>query len=173
MENIENIKKRLNDYKYNFFSNLQHYLDTELLFYGSIKRLDYFKNNSDIDIAIITDNSSSMLSKIKNYLNITNTKVQKIYKKFSDNSVLINGYKLTYKDEDNDMGFDIVIYDEKYRNIIIKDVNDINNLPIYVVMLLCILKTLFYKLQIIPKALFLYLKNTLFSFYLNSNSAIL
>ena len=114
-----------------------------------------------------------MLSKIKNYLNIKNTKIQKIYKKFTDNSVLINGYKLTYKDKDNDMGFDIVIYDEKYRNIIIKDIDDINNLPIYVVILLCILKTLFYTLQIIPKTLFLYLKNNLFSFYLNSNSAIL
>ena len=50
-----NVTKILETLQPNEASKLQDYLDTELLFYGSIKRLDYFKNNSDIDIAIITE----------------------------------------------------------------------------------------------------------------------
>jgi predicted nucleotidyltransferase len=101
---------------------MKEYLDTDFIFYGSIKRLDYLENNSDIDIAILTDNPTSMLAKIKNYLNIKNGKIKKIYQTFNNNSSLINGYKFTYTDEENNWGFDVVIYDEIYRDIIIKDI---------------------------------------------------
>ena len=41
---MEDIKDRLGNYKYNFFNNLQNYIETELIFFGSIKRFDFFKN---------------------------------------------------------------------------------------------------------------------------------
>ena len=66
---MEAIKERLSEYKYDFFTNLQNYLGSELIFYGSIKRYDYFKESSDIDITVITDNTKSILSKLQNYLN--------------------------------------------------------------------------------------------------------
>ena len=64
---MEAIKERLSEYKYDFFTNLQNYLGSELIFYGSIKRYDYFKESSDIDITVITDNTKSILSKLQNY----------------------------------------------------------------------------------------------------------
>jgi len=64
---MEDIKDRLGNYKYNFFYNLQNYIETELIFFGSIKRFDFFKNSSDIDIIIITDNVKSLLYKVQNF----------------------------------------------------------------------------------------------------------
>ena len=82
---MEDIKDRLGDYRYNYFTSLQKYLDTELYFYGSIKRFDYFDNGSDIDITVITDNVNSTLSKLQNYLNAKKSEVKKIYQKFGIN----------------------------------------------------------------------------------------
>lgn len=170
---MDDIKNRLTDFKYNFLSKMKEYLDTDLFFYGSIKRLDYFESNSDIDIAILTDNPSSMLAKIKNYLNIKNRKIRKIYQTFNNYPSLIDGYKLTYKDDENNWGFDLVIYNEKYRDIVIKDIFYINNLPFYITSLLYILKFLYYKLNLISKSIFLEAKTRLFSLVLNKQSAIL
>ena len=99
---MEEIKHRLGDYKYYFFKNLQNYLDTELLFYGSIKREDYFENASDVDITIINDNVSSILSKLTNYLYIDKSNIKQIYQKFTEKStILVSGYKLKYDNKEN------------------------------------------------------------------------
>ena len=79
---MEDIKDRLGNYKYNFFNNLQNYIETELIFFGSIKRFDFFKNSSDIDIIIITDNVKSLLYKVQNFLNIK----KQTLKKFTSNT---------------------------------------------------------------------------------------
>ena len=170
---MDDIKNRLTDYKYNFLLNMKEYLDTDFMFYGSIKRLDYIENNSDIDIAILTDNPSSMLAKIKNYLNIKNTKIRKIYQTFNNTSSLINGYKFTYNDNENNWGFDVVIYDEIYRDIIIKDIYYINNLSFLITITLYILKVLYYKLHLISKTTFLETKTKIFSLVLHKKSTTL
>jgi predicted nucleotidyltransferase len=170
---MDDIKHRLTDYKYNFLSNMKEYLETEFLFYGSIKRLDYLESNSDIDIAILTDNPSSMLAKIKNFLNIKNTRIKKIYQTFNNESSLINGYKFTYKDDEKNWSFDVVIYDEIYRDMIIKDIYYINNLPFYVTILLYILKFIYYKLHLISSSIFWDTKNMIFSLALSKKSATL
>jgi predicted nucleotidyltransferase len=165
---MEDIKDRLGDYKYNFFTNLQNYIDTELYFYGSIKRFDFFRNASDIDIIVITDNVSSMLSKIKNYLNIDKNKVQKIYQQHTVyDKGIITGYKLKYNNGKNDLSFDLLIYDEKFRKQIIQNINDINNLPFYMVTILYVIKTLYYKLNLISSSFYIYLKCLLFYCYFN------
>jgi predicted nucleotidyltransferase len=170
---MDDIKNRLTEYKYNFLSKMKEYLETEFIFYGSIKRVDYFESNSDIDIAIITDNPTSMLAKIKNYLNLKNRKIRKIYQSFNNYPSLINGYKLTYKDNENNWGFDVVIYNEKYRDMVMKDIFYINNLPFYITSILYILKFLYYKLNLISKSIFLEVKTRLFSLVLNKQSATL
>ena len=170
---MDDIKHRLTDYKYNFLSKMKEYLETDFIFYGSIKRLDYLENNSDIDIAILTDNPTSMLAKIKNYLNIKNGKIKKIYQTFNNNSSLINGYKFTYTDEENNWGFDVVIYDEIYRDIIIKDIYCINNLSVFITIILYILKFLYYKLHLISKTTFLEAKVKIFTLVLSKKSATL
>jgi predicted nucleotidyltransferase len=166
---MEDIKDRLGEYKYNFFTDLQNYLNTELLFFGSIKRIDFFKNASDIDIIVITDNINSLLSKLQNYLNVSNSKIQKIYQQFTIyDKRIVTGYKFKYKEENNpDLVFDILIYDEKYRDVVMKNINDINNLPIYLVIILYIIKVLYYNLGLMTNNIYTTMKNFIFHCYFN------
>jgi predicted nucleotidyltransferase len=166
---MEDIKHRLGDYKYSFFSNLQNYLGTELLFFGSIKRLDFFENASDIDIIVITDNIKSVLFKLKNYLNIDDSNIKKIYQQFTiDDKKIITGYKIKYKDETNkDLIFDILIYDEKHKESVLKNINDINFLPFYMIVILYILKFFYYKLGLLSSYLYTNIKNFIFHCYFN------
>ena len=163
---MEDIKDRLGEYKYNFFTNLQNYLETELYFFGSIKRVDYITNSSDIDIIVITDNVKSMLSKIQNYLNVSKDKTQKIFQQYTvyDKEV-ITGYKIKYNE--NDIEFDLLIYDEKNRKAVLQNIYDINNLPLYMIIILYILKMLYYKLHFISKKIYNDLKCNIFGCYFN------
>ena len=121
---MEDIKERLTNYKYNFFTNLQNYLGNDLIFYGSVKRYDYFDESSDVDIAVITENIKSTISKLKNYLKIDKEKVKKIFQKFKKNeNTIITGYKFKYEDEEKKFFFDILIYDEIYRKDIMNNIN--------------------------------------------------
>jgi predicted nucleotidyltransferase len=170
---MEDLKDRLGEDRYNYFTNLQNYLDTELYFFGSIKRPDYFSNASDIDLAIITDNVNSILSKLQNYLHITRKDIKKVYQKFYENShVVVIGYKLKYEDKDKNLSYDLLIYDEKYRNMVMYNINDINNLPTYLIIILICIKTIHYNLGLIPKDVYMYCKNTLFYMYFNKTFKI-
>ena len=170
---MEEIKYRLGEYKYEFFSKMQNYLNTELIFFGSIKRSDYFKNYSDIDIAIITDNASSLLPKIQNYLNIKNSSIKKIYQKFTEKSrIVITGYKIKYEDKVNNLTFDLLVYDEKYKNIVMENIIAINDLPLFIIIILSILKFIYYNLKLMSKSYYLYLKNSIFYMYFNKKLSI-
>jgi predicted nucleotidyltransferase len=164
---MEDIKDRLGNYKYNFFNNLQNYVESELIFFGSIKRFDFLKNSSDIDIIIITDNVKSLLYKVQSFLNIKKTDIKKIYQQYSVNDNIVSGYKIKYDDKDSDMSFDLLIYDDKFRTDVMKNINDINNLPIYMLIILYILKSLHYSLYLIPKSIYNYLKCFIFYCYFN------
>jgi predicted nucleotidyltransferase len=165
---MEDIKNRLGNKKYIFFEQLSNYLNVELLFFGSIKRFDYFDNSSDIDIIIIDDNVNSLLFKIKNYLHLNNSSIKKIYQQYTvHDKGIIDGYKIKYEDKENDIMFDLLIYDEKYRNKVEKNIDDINFLPLYMIIILYILKYLYYKLCIMSKSLYVYLKCHLFYCYFN------
>jgi len=165
---MEDIKDRLGEYKYNYFNSLQNYLDTELYFYGSIKRFDYISNSSDIDIIVITDNVKSMLSKAQTYLNISKDKTQKIFQQHSvyDKEIII-GNKIKYKNDENNIEFDLLFYDEKYRKVVLQNIYDINNLPLYMITILYILKILYYKLDLISRRIYINLKCQLFACYFN------
>jgi len=166
---MEEIKDRLGDFKYNFLYNLQNYIDTQLLFFGSIKRFDFFKNSSDIDIVIISDNIKSLLHKIQNYLHIDKNSIKKIIQQHSIyDKGFIPGYKIKYEDNENNIAFDLLIYDEKYREKVIKYINNMNFLPFYMIIILYILKFLHYILYIIPKSAYIYLKTSIFYCYNNT-----
>ena len=40
---MEDIKDRLGDYKYNFFTNLQNYIDTEFIFTEALNELIFLE----------------------------------------------------------------------------------------------------------------------------------
>jgi predicted nucleotidyltransferase len=165
---MEKVKEKLGEYKYTFLNNFQNYLDTELIFFGSIQRSDFFTNSSDIDIIIISDNVKSILSKIQYYLHIDKKEIKKIYQQYSLYDKGMNtGYKIKYKDIFKNIEFDLLVYDEKYRKSVMQNVNDINNLPFYIISVLYILKYLHYTLQLIRKSVYNNWKCLLFHWYFN------
>lgn len=169
MENIEQIKDKLSDYDYKFLTNLQRYIDTELIFFGSIKRCDFFMGKSDIDIAIITDNVESVKKKLQNYLNIGKSKIKRSMQKIPNSQNVVYGYKINYDDEENHLYLEIIIYDEQYRNFIINNIDRTNNLPFYITIIYFILKFLTYYLPIFSVDILKYCKNIVMNNYLNQS----
>ena len=78
---MEDIKEKIGDDKYHFLKKLQYYIGNELIFFGSVKRCDFIRENSDIDIAIISDNIDSTLKKLQVFLNLHDNKIRKIVQK--------------------------------------------------------------------------------------------
>ena len=164
---MEAIKERLSEQNYHFLKKFQEYIGSELIFFGSIKRCDFLQKYSDIDIAIISDNVENTLVKLKNFLNIDNQKIRKIFQKFPNTTNIVYGYKTNYNDVNNDLSLEIILYDEKYRTHVINRVNNINNFPFYITYILFIIKILYYKLNVISDKLFKYIKQLLMENYLN------
>lgn len=71
-------RNKLPDTTNNFLTNLSEYLQTELYFYGSIQRGDFFPGHSDIDIDIFTSNEKSTINTLSNYLQIDKNKFKKV-----------------------------------------------------------------------------------------------
>jgi hypothetical protein len=109
-----------------------------------------------------------MLSKIQTYLNVSKYNTQKIFQQHSIyDKGIITGYKIKYKNDEKDIEFDLLVYDEKNRKAVLQNVYDINNFPLYVIVPLYILKILYYKLQIITRGIYNKLKCQLFNCYFN------
>ena len=85
------------------------------------------------------------------------------FKKFvyKINNEVVNGYKVNYKDETKHFKIEIGLYNEKFKEIVIKDHLKDFELPLYVSVILIILKFLFYKLEIISKETYKRLKRFL------------
>ena len=157
---MENIKNKIPDNINVFFNELSNYLDTPLLFYGSVQRFDYLPGHSDIDVAIFTDNISSMKSKLSNFLQ--NDK--KLFEKFIlrlKNRVSV-GYKLMYKSIENNIMIEFSIHDIKLKEYIIKKHIEKSILPFYISWLLMLLKFIHYKLHLCDRKTFKYIKNLIF-----------
>jgi predicted nucleotidyltransferase len=163
---MEDIKEKIGDNKYIFLQKLEDYIGSKLIFFGSIKRCDFIKENSDIDIAIISDNIDSTLKKLQNYLNLHDNKIRKIIQKIPNKNSIVYGYKTNYDNECMDLSLEIIIYDEKYKNDIMFNINKINNIPFYVLLPLIVLKILYYKLKIISKDFLNFFKKNILNKYL-------
>jgi len=164
---MEDIKDRITERNFNFLKNLEDYKGYKVIFFGSVKRCDYVKNSSDIDIAIITDNIQDTIVKLKFFLDMDNRKIRKIVQKFPKNNDIVNGYKTNYNDYDNDLSIEIIIYDEKYRKHVMESVNNINNFPFYITYFLLVIKLFYYKLNLISSETYKWIKNILMESYLN------
>ena len=131
-----------------FFYNLSDYLDTELLYYGSVQRADYVPGKSDIDVDIFTDNEKSVISKMQHFLGIPKKNFKGIVWVIDD--VTVYGYKLIYKNPEEQIVAEFSIYNEKFKDAVIKEHTKKFILPIYVTILLKILKFFFYTFPILP-----------------------
>ena len=145
--NMNKIKHKLNDKQIEILHNLSQYINTPLIFYGSILRNDYVPNKSDIDIAIFTDNENSIIYALSDFLNIKKNNFKKIIYKI--NSKLVHGYKYMYVNNNQDIILEISIYNNKYKQIITDDHSKCEYLPYYIHFTLIIIKCLYYHLGLI------------------------
>jgi hypothetical protein len=142
-----------------FFHNLSEYLETKMLYYGSIQRSDYVPGKSDIDVDIFTDNEYSLMSKMQHYLHLNKAKFKKFV--YIINNKTTYGYKIKYKNEEEKIDVEFAIYNEKFKDIIIKEHTRKFVLPLYITVLLCILKTFYYKIPILSKSIYINTKTRL------------
>ncbi len=151
---MEQIHKRLSDKEKAFLNDLSIYINHPIHFYGSIRRSDYFPGKSDLDIEIFTDNESSTIQMLCNFLNIEKMNFKKSIYKLG--STIIHGYKVKYKDDN--IKVEIAIYNNKHKTIVLDDDNRCDNLPLYISILLIVVKFFYYNLGIISKEIYNKLK---------------
>jgi hypothetical protein len=147
---MEITKNKLSNYENIFFNKLKNYIERPIYFYGSIQRDDYFPQLSDIDIDIFTDNVNSTLNLLQNFLNFNKNDFKKTLYKMDKTNNIIPGYKSKYIDKDNNMIIEIAVYNEKYKNEILREHQSKFNLPLYISAVLVLLKVLHYNLGILP-----------------------
>lgn len=130
-----------------FFKKLSAYIDKPLYFYGSILRNDYFNGKSDIDIVVFTDNDKSTLYKISSFLNLEKNQFRKFISKHYSNYKINKGIKVEY--QNNFVKAEISIIDEKDKNTFLQLHS--HKIPLYISILLILLKFLYYILNIVSK----------------------
>jgi predicted nucleotidyltransferase len=160
---METTKNKLPENNQIFFEKLKNYLDTKIYFFGSIQRPDYLPKSSDIDVAIFTDNIKSTITQLQNFLNANPSDFKKFVWRLNSDNTLVKGYKIMYKEPENNFAAEISIYDEKYKHSILAEHNGKKDLPFYATWCLIIIKFLFYTLNIIPSELYIYLKRNILS----------
>jgi hypothetical protein len=155
---METTKNNLPDYIKKFFDGLSHYLNTKLLYYGSVQRNDYFPGKSDIDVDIFTDNVDSTINKMQHYLHVERKKFKKFVWVVNIGNQFTTGYKIFYRDPSGKFSAEFSIYDEKYKTVILQEHLSKTDLPIHATILLVILKFLYYNMTLIDSSYFKYLK---------------
>jgi predicted nucleotidyltransferase len=143
-----------------FFKRLENYLDTDLYFYGSVNRSDYVHNKSDIDIAIFTDNEYSTISKLQHFLHVKRNAFDKVIWKLDGK--MIYGYKIKCE-KYMDIKCEIAIYNNDFKNILIKEISQYNSVPPHIAILLFILKTMYYTFPIISQETYSSYKRYIFN----------
>ena len=161
---METTKNKLPEDVQLFLNNLKQYLDKPIYFYGSIQRPDFVKG-SDLDVDIFTDNEISTIEKMSHYLDIPNYIFKKTISKYGNDHTIIYGHKLMFKSPELSLPIEFSIYNEKYKTRVLNEHNSKVELPFYITIALLILKTIYYKLQLIdPKTYSKIKKNILTTF---------
>ena len=140
---------KLTENQRHFLDVMSIYINKPLHLYGSIHRTDYIPGKSDIDIDIFTDNENSTIHLLSNFLNLKKYQVNKTVLKL--NSLMIYGHKVQYEDTVKNINAEISIFNEKYKNDVLKEHNNARYLPFYLTIPLMIIKCMFYNLNLINK----------------------
>lgn len=149
---MNDVYNKLTENQQVFFDNLTRYIDKEIYFYGSIQRPDYVKGKSDIDIDIFTDNDSSTIHKLANFLDLKKTEFKNSLYKI--NNQMVYGHKTKYEDLKKGIIVEISIYNNKYKNLVLYDHNNGIHLPFYITIALVIIKFFYYTLGIMPNKVY-------------------
>jgi hypothetical protein len=87
---------------------------------------------------------------LSSFLNVDNSKFKRFVSRPNDSTVVMIGYKYMYKDPDDKFSVEFSIYNDKYKEAVLKDHRRKLVLPFYILYPLIILKFIYYKLQILP-----------------------
>jgi hypothetical protein len=93
---------------------------------------------------------NSTLNLLQNFLDLNKKDFKKSIYKMDKTNLIIPGYKSKYIDKSNKLTVEISIYEEKYKNDILKEHQSKFYLPIYITVVLIFLKFLHYTLGILP-----------------------
>jgi predicted nucleotidyltransferase len=160
---METIKNKINDNNIQFFEELSEFLDTKLLFFGSVQRADYFPGESDIDVDVFTENENQTIAKLQHFLHAKRSQFKKCVWRLNHNNQVVYGHKIFYKNNEEKIFVEFSIYNEKYKQGVLKEHLLKTNLPFYASWFLILLKFLFYNLKIIDKKTFTYWKKKILS----------
>ena len=158
---MESTKHKLPENMQIFLTNLKEYIELPLYFYGSIQRYDYF-SGSDIDIDIFTDNEDSTIEKLSHYLDIDKHKFDKTLIQYG-NTDIAYGHKIMHKSDKLSLPIEFCVYNNKYKQVVLRENTSKNELPLYVTASLIILKYLFYTLKAVNSKTYIYVKKHLLS----------
>lgn len=128
-----------------FLKSLSSYIDKPLYLYGSILRNDYFNGKSDIDIAVFTDDEKSTLLKLSTFLNVEKMQFRNFISDHYSTYKIIKGKKLEYNN--HFIKAEISIINENDKNTFLKIHS--HYIPLYISILLVLIKFLYYNLKII------------------------
>ena len=155
---METTNNKLPDNVVLFFKELSEYLDTKILYFGSVQRGDYFPGKSDIDVDIFTDNENSIMTKMQHFMNIDKKKFKNFVWRLNHNNTIAHGHKVMYKNEEHNFNAEFSIYNEKYKQVILKEHLAKTILPFYATWMLIILKFFHYTIPLLDYKTFSYLK---------------
>jgi len=149
---METTRNKLTYNEKKFFYRLSNYLDTQLYYFGSVQRGDYFPSSSDIDVDIFSENENNTIIKLMNFLNVEKSEFKRfVWKLNTNNDKLAYGYKLMYKNTEENFCVEFSIYNEKYKRHILYEHNSKKDIPLHATILLIIIKFLYYTVNILPK----------------------
>jgi len=142
-----------------FFYQLGDYLDTKLLYFGSVQRSDYVPGKSDIDVDIFAENEYSLMVKMQHFLHVSKKDFKKVAWIIKDTPTY--GYKLKYENEKEGINAEFSIYNDRFKDVILAQHNSKHVLPFYVSILLYILKFFYYQIPLLDKKNYGYYKRVI------------
>jgi predicted nucleotidyltransferase len=145
-----------------FLENLSVYINEKIYIYGSSLRTDY-NSKSDVDIAIFTNNLNSLKVKLQHFLVTDKKKFKQVFWRLPHSKRLCIGYKIIYKNKIKNIKVEICLYNEKFKEEILKEHYSKAILPFYATFLLYVIKFLYYDIEILNNKYYSYLKNLILS----------
>ena len=144
----DEIKKKLTRQQIDFIEQLQQYCNCEMQFYGSIERIDYFPQFSDIDIDVFTPNVNSTLFKLRQFLSTEEDKVQNVV--WSTTKPTFSKFRCKKIKFQNDfIKLEIGVYDIKYKKKLIKVREYKKQIPFYALVFLYFVKFIYYNMNLL------------------------
>ena len=159
---MEYTNNKLNKNTRQFFHRLSKYLDEKIYFYGSVQRMDYLPDKSDIDVCIFSDNEYSTMTKLQHFLRVSKNNFETFVKKCKNN--IVYGYKIEYTHPTQPLKVELCIYNTKFKDIIQQDNVIKTKIPIYIGWILYFIKWFYYEIPILSDNTYKKIKDYLLSY---------